>query len=152
MPPPPTSVPSEDVLWEGHPSSAVNFWLNVSCLLILPIPWALWRWIELRNHRIRITSERIRVTSGVFSRRNDELELYRVRDTTFEQPFLLRLFGKGNLILNTGDASTPVVTLPGLPADTAIRDALRHAIETCRDRKRARVAELGGMVDTDGPM
>ncbi|MBL9126224.1 MAG: PH domain-containing protein [Verrucomicrobiales bacterium] len=139
----------ESVIWQGNPSNALNFWLNLSCLLLLPIPWALWRWIELRNHDITISSERVRLTTGIFDKRTEELELYRVRDTTFLQPFILRLFGKGNLTLTTTDASSPSLTLLGIPADPKLRDDLRRAIEACRDRKRARVAELGGVIDTD---
>jgi len=143
------NAPDETVLWEGHPSHALNFWLNLSCLLVVPIPWAIWRWIELRNERIVISTQRIRLTTGIFSKRSDELELYRVRDTTFVQPFLLRLFNKGNITLTTSDATTPSLTLRALPADLALRDNLRRAIETCRDRKRARVSELGGVLDTE---
>lgn len=143
------NAPDETVLWEGHPSHALNFWLNLSCLLVVPIPWAIWRWIELRNENIVITSQRIRLTTGIFSKRSDELELYRVRDTAFVQPFLLRLFNKGNITLTTSDATSPSLTLRALPADLELRDNLRKAIESCRDRKRARVSELGGVLDTE---
>ena len=139
----------ETILWEGHPSHALNFWLNLSCLLVVPIPWAVWRWIELVNHRIVVSSERVRLTTGILNKRTDELELYRVRDTSFLQPFLLRLFSKGNLTLTTSDASSPSLTLLGIPGDPELRDNLRRAIEACRDRKRARVAELGGTFDSD---
>ena len=142
---------SERTLWEGCPSAALDFWLNLGCLLVLPIPWALVRWIQRRNHRITVTTERIRVVTGVFGKRSDELELYRVRDTTFVAPFKLRIFNCGNLILNTSDTSTPVVTLEGIPADPDFRDGLRAAIERCRDRKRARVSEVGGVFDIDEP-
>ncbi len=138
----------ETILWTGHPSHAVNFWLNLSCLLVIPIPWALWRWIELRNEHISVTSERIQITKGIFNKRTDELELYRVRDSSFVQPFLLRLFDKGDLTLTTSDASSPSLILRAVPADPTLRDALRRAIEACRDLKRARVTELGS-VDAD---
>jgi len=140
---------TEQIIWKGTPAAAVDFWVNVSCILILPIPWALWRWIQRRNHVMEVTNERIRVTTGILSKRTDELELYRVRDHTFLQPFLLRLFNCGNVVLNTSDTSTPVITLPGVPADEEFRNSLRKAIEACRDRKRARVAELGGLLDVE---
>ncbi len=98
------NTPTETILWEGHPSHALNFWLNLGCILIIPIPVALWRWIELRNERITISTERIRITTGIFTKKTEELELYRVRDTSFLQPFLLRLFDKGILTLTTSDA------------------------------------------------
>jgi hypothetical protein len=140
---------TEQTLWKGSPSAALDFWLNLSCLLVLPIPWALWRWLHRRSQRIEITSERVRVTQGIMSKRTDELELYRVRDITFLQPFILGLFGRGNLQLNTDDVTTPVVVLPCIPSDQTLRDQVRKAVESCRDRKRTRVSELGGNVDTD---
>lgn len=141
---------TEKTIWKGCPSAAVDFWLYLSCLLILPIPFALWRWIQRRSHVVEITSQRIRITQGILSKRVDELELYRVRDLTFVQPFALRIFGCGNLILNTADLTTPVVTLMAVPGDQGLRDALRQAIEACRDRKRARVTEIEGPIDSGG--
>lgn len=137
------STPEEKTIWEGTPAAAVDFWLNLSCLLILPIPWALVRWVQRRNHRIEITTERLRLRTGIFTRRNEELELYRVRDLTFEEPMVLRLFGAGTLILTTSDSTTPTLVLQGIPSDPALRDRLRAAVEQCRDRKRSRVTEWG---------
>jgi uncharacterized membrane protein YdbT with pleckstrin-like domain len=132
----------EETIWKGTPSAAVDFWLNLSCLLILPIPWALGRWILRRNELIEITNQRLRITRGIFSKRTDELELYRVQDITFLQPFVLRLFNMGTLLLTTGDVSSPELRLEGIPADSNLRDRLRDAVEACRDRKRARVTEI----------
>jgi uncharacterized membrane protein YdbT with pleckstrin-like domain len=139
----------EQTLWKGSPSAAQDFWLNLSCLLVLPIPWALWRWWHRSSHRIEITTERVRVTQGILTKRTDELELYRVRDMTFLQPFILGLCGRGDLRLDTDDVTTPVVVLPCIPADRSLRDELRKAVESCRDRKRTRVAEFGGTADHD---
>ena len=144
------STSQEEVIWRGSPSAAVDFWWYVSCLLILPIPWVLWRWISRRSEVTEITTQRIRVTRGLLSKRVEELELYRVRDHTFVQPFALRIFGCGDLVLNTADFTTPTVTLSAIPADQSLRDALRNAIEECRDRKRARVSEIEGPISGAG--
>ena len=135
---------TEETIWKGSPTAAVDFWLNVSCLLLLPIPWAIARWIQRRSEVIDITTQRLRITRGIVTKRTDELELYRVRDIAFIEPFTLRLFGKGILVLMTGDISTPEIRLEGIPTDAAIRDRFRTAVEECRDRKRARVAEIEG--------
>ena len=142
---------TENLIWKGCPAAASDFWINLSCLLVLPIPYALWRWWQRSCHVIEITTERIRVTQGMLSKRVDELELYRVRDHTFIQPFALRIFGCGNLVLNTADLTTPVVTLSAIPSDPRLRDELRRAIEECRDRKRARVSEIEGSLDGGAP-
>lgn len=145
------SESTEKLIWKGCPAAASDFWIYLSCLLVLPIPYALWRWWQRRCHVIEITTERIRVTQGMLSKRVDEVELYRVRDHTFIQPFALRIFGCGNLVLNTADLTTPEVTLSAIPAAPELRDSLRRAIEDCRDRKRARVTEIEGGLDDHSP-
>lgn len=138
--------PAEDIIWRGASSHVRNFWLCLVCWLfawlVVPFFIWLWRWLELRCRIFEITTERLRITQGVFTKRSDELELYRVRDLTFVQTFLYRLFGKGDLVLTTTDATTPTVVLECVPADEDLRNRLRGAIEQCRDRKRARVAEF----------
>lgn len=115
---------------------------TIGALLVVPAGVWLWRRLERRSRVYEITTERVRLTQGILSRRTDELELYRVRDFTFSQSFLYRLFNKGDLKLTTSDATTPSLVLECLPADESLRNRLRQAVETCRDRKRARVAEM----------
>lgn len=149
------STPQEEVLWEGSSSHALNFWLHVACWLfcwlVVPIFISLWKILENRSRVYQLTSERLRITQGIFSKRTDQLELYRVKDQTFLQPFMLRMFGKGNLVLNTTDATTPTVTLEGIPATMELRDRLRAAVEACRDRKRARLTEISEAEGGEAP-
>ena len=81
----------EALIWKGSPSQWTNFGLFVSCILILPIPFAFWQYLKTKNRVFTITDERIIETTGVFSKSTDELELYRVKDLKWEQPFFLRL-------------------------------------------------------------
>ena len=96
----------------------------------------------LKARVYEVTTERIKVTDGIFSKKTDELELYRVKDTTLVEPFLLRMFSVGNILITTADASTPSLELEGLKGARELREQLRTNIEACRDRKRTRVTEL----------
>ena len=51
----------------------------------------------------------------MLSLRLDELELYRVKDSTLDAPFLVRLVGLGNVVLRTCDQSHPGLVLRALP-------------------------------------
>jgi uncharacterized membrane protein YdbT with pleckstrin-like domain len=132
------SQPPETTLWSGTSSQLKNFWPFVSCLLILPIPWAIWRWLETKNHVYRLTTERLVVETGVFGRHTETLELYRVRDLQVTQPFLLRMFGLQNIKLLTSDTSTPEQVIDHIPAELNLPDQFRKQIEIARDRKRVR--------------
>ena len=143
---PTATNPAEQVIWEGSSSQVRNLHIYLLCALfcwlIVPIIYAIVKWIQLRCRRYEITTQRVRIRQGVFSKRTDELELYRVKDSTVLEPFWQRLFGIGNIVITTNDATTPTVTLEALPNAAETREKLRAAIEECRDRKRVRVAEL----------
>jgi uncharacterized membrane protein YdbT with pleckstrin-like domain len=113
-------------------------------LLLLPIPLgiAAWKWLELKCRVYEVTTERIKVTRGIFTRRTDEMELYRVKDLTLIEPFFFRLCGLGSVIITTNDASTPTLTIHAVRRVKELRESLRQAVEVCRDKKRVRLAEL----------
>jgi uncharacterized membrane protein YdbT with pleckstrin-like domain len=136
----------ETTVWKGPSSQARFFGVYLLCLLfcwlIVPIFIALWKYLENRCRVYEITTERIRQTSGVFSKVSEQLELYRVEDIKVIQPFWFRLFGVGNITLTTNDASTPTVTLEAVPNIDTLRESLRKSVENCRDRKRVRLTEI----------
>ena len=140
------SPQNEQLLWQGKPSHWLNFWTYDFCLLfcwlILPIFIALWSAIKLKCIRYEVTSERLKVYSGVFNRNLDELELYRVRDYTLQQPFFLRLFGRANLHLVTSDTSSKNLALMGIAHGQEVREQLRSAVETRRVQRQVRTLDM----------
>ena len=135
----------EQGLWKGSPSQVVNLGTYLLCLLlcwlVVPIFYALWRWIDNHMTEYELTSQRLVLSSGVFNRRTEEIELYRVRDTSLDEPLLLRLFGAGNVVVFATDSSTPSFVLRAARGASAVRQKLRAAVEVARDQKRVRSLE-----------
>jgi uncharacterized membrane protein YdbT with pleckstrin-like domain len=135
----------EQSLWKGSPSQAVNFGTYLLCLLlcwlVVPIFYALWRWIDTRMTEYELTSQRLVLRSGVFNRKTEEIELYRVRDSSLDEPLLLRLFGAGNVVVYAIDSSAPTIVLRGVRAAADVRQKLRAAVEAVREQKRVRSIE-----------
>lgn len=165
-----TTESEETLIWRGTPSQWTNFGAYVLCLLIagavvaayvlvtpqerlilaglaLPLLWALARWIGTRCHRYEITSERIKITTGLLSRHTSELELYRVRDYGVVEPFWLRLVGCGNIVLATSDRSNPQFWLRAVPHAAQLKDQIRTHTERMRKLRGVRDLE----VDTPPP-
>jgi uncharacterized membrane protein YdbT with pleckstrin-like domain len=134
---------SEREVWRGTPSQWQNLGWWIACVLILPIPLALWRWLVVRNTRYVLTDQRLKSTHGVLNRVTDDLELYRIKDTRFEQSFWQRLVGIGDIELSTSDATTPLVRIANLKDADRVRDTLRGLVEKRRDAKRVRELDLG---------
>jgi len=135
----------EQGLWKGSPSQVVNLGTYLLCLLlcwlVVPIFYALWRWVDTRMTEYELTSQRLVLRSGVFNRRTEEIELYRVRDTSLDEPLLLRLFGAGNVVVFATDSSTPSFVLRAVRGASEVRQKLRAAVEVARDQKRVRSLE-----------
>jgi uncharacterized membrane protein YdbT with pleckstrin-like domain len=103
----------------------------------------------VRCLRYEITSERIRVSSGILSKRTTALELYRVKDYTLEAPFLYRLFRLGHIRLQTSDRSNPEMLLRAIPGARKLMDVIRLNVEKRRDLKRVREVDFDEANDAD---
>jgi uncharacterized membrane protein YdbT with pleckstrin-like domain len=133
----------EQSVWSGTPSQWQNLWAWVSCILIVTIPWALWRALVTKNTRYDLTDQRLKTTVGVFNRVTDDLELYRVKDTHFQQTFWQRMAGIGDIVLSTSDTSTPIVVMADIRGAEAVRETVRGLVEKRRDAKRVRELDVG---------
>lgn len=132
----------ETPVWSGTPSQWSNLPWFLACVLIIPIPVALWKYIQTRMTHIRITTQRLQIETGVFSRQLEEVELYRVKDTTLEQTLLQRLVGLGTVRLMTSDESSPVVLLKHLPQSREVREIVRTQVEAARRARGVRELDV----------
>jgi uncharacterized membrane protein YdbT with pleckstrin-like domain len=136
---------SESVIWRGTPSQWTNFWAFFFGILffwlIVPLGILIYKWLQTKTTVYEVTSQRIKFESGILNKTVEEIELYRVKDTSLEQPFLLRMVGLGNILIRTMDESTPDVMLRAVPGAAALRENLRLAIEAVRERKSVRTFE-----------
>lgn len=132
----------EEVVWRGKPSQAINFWPYIVgglfSFLIIPLVFILWRWLVVKNINYELTTERFKVKQGVFNLKSDEIELYRVKDYRLEQPFVLRLFSLGNVILTTSDQSHPHLVIRAVSNSEELCDKFRNQVEASRKLKHVR--------------
>jgi len=156
--------PTETTLWKGHTSQWVHFWYYFFCILLagaaiggipftlgmsaigLIVPLVMWiiRWWITKCTAYELTTQRLKISSGILNRKLDELELFRVKDYAMDQPLFLRLLGLGNLTMVTSDASTPTIAIKAIAQVEAVREMLRTAVQVERDRKRVRELDVDG--------
>ena len=136
----------EQTVWRGTSSQWKNLGVfilcGLLCWLIVPIFIALARYLQTKCKVYELTTERLKITEGVFSKVTDTLELYRVKDLETRQPFLYRLVGLENFQINTSDLSTPFVFIEAIPATVGLGDKLRNQVEIIRQQKRVREIDI----------
>ena len=111
-------------------------------LLILPIFMVIARYLKTKTKIYELTTERLKITEGVFSRVTDTLELYRVKDMETRQPFSYRLGGLENVQINTSDASSPLIVIEAVPSRIGFGDKLRNQVEAIRMQKGVREIDV----------
>jgi len=89
-----------------------------------------------------VTTQRVRIVSGIFSKDIQEIELFRVKDTAANQSFFLRLFGLGTITILSGDERHPRVVLSGIPRPVELREKLRQEVMTLRQRFGVREVDV----------
>ena len=80
----------------------------------------------------------------------DEIELYRVKDTTIQRPFILRLFTLSDIALNTSDRSHQNFTMRAIHDGLTVREHIREHVEIIRDQKRVREVDFDSSGEGDG--
>ena len=141
-----SAVVVEETVWRGTSSQWKNFGVYalcaLTCWLIVPIFIALARYLQTKCKIYELTTERLKITQGVFSKVTSTLELYRVKDIEMPQPFLARLVGVENVQMNTSDASSPFVFIDAVPSSIGLADKLRNQVEIIRQHKRVREIDI----------
>jgi len=104
-------VEDETILWEGRP------FLSLS-------------------ERYIITSERVRVISGLLGKERVDIELVRIQDFDQTQTVRERLLNLGDLTIHSHDRSHPVVVLNNIADPQSVHEILRRAVLDARQRHR----------------
>ncbi|MEO7101025.1 MAG: PH domain-containing protein [Luteolibacter sp.] len=147
----------ENTFWKGSPSQWLNIWPFTGALLLaiglifgglffppafiallIPLAYAVWKYLSVRTRVFELTSERLRVTSGVINQKIEEIELYRVKDTQMIRSWWMRLTGLASIVLETSDRGLPNLTIPAVRGGLELREQLRKQVELVRDQKRVR--------------
>ncbi|RBW47290.1 PH domain-containing protein [Psychromonas sp. B3M02] len=133
---------SEEKVWADSPSQIINLgsfiFLFLFFWLVIPLFIIVWKYLSIKCTRYELTNERLKVKSGILNKKIDELELYRVKDYRLEKPFFLRLFSKGNIILDTSDKTHPTLILRAISNSEELCDILRTNVEYSRKKTGVR--------------
>lgn len=81
-----------------------------------------------------ITSERLRITTGLLSRHVENFELIRIQDIDFKQNMSERMLGIGDVNIRGQDPSNPEIVLRNIPKPEEVYETLRRAWLEARKR------------------
>jgi membrane protein YdbS with pleckstrin-like domain len=98
-------------------------------------------WIAVRAASYTLTNERLLCRTGIISREILELELYRVKDVSFEQGVIGRMLDYGNVSVVASDPDSPDIRLDRVRDPQGIKETIRAAYRASRRREGVHVGE-----------
>ena len=119
QPPPPRR---EELVWRGRPSRMTAFKKSIS-------------------ERYEVSNQRLMVEYGILNKRTEEIELYRVQDLSVERSVFDRMFGVGNIVIHSGDATGGTLVLYDIADTDSVKDKIRAESRIERQRHRVGVFE-----------
>jgi uncharacterized membrane protein YdbT with pleckstrin-like domain len=126
----------ETTLFAGHPAVIYSAPQWIAVVLTLGLAWVYY-WLKAIGTRYEITSQRVRIERGIFSKIKDSIEVFRIDHFDVHKPLGMRLLGHCLLHLRSSDTSYATVILYGIPDLEQLADTLREC--SLRERTRRRL-------------
>ena len=114
---------------------AARYYPMLAWVSVVTMLFAWYRYLYIRRTVYEITPEVIRFSRGLFFRRTDMVEMYRLKDYVLMRPFIFQVFRLMDLMLKTTDPENPVVWLRGIPL-SGIVDIIREHVQETRQNNR----------------
>lgn len=92
--------------------------------------------------RYAISEDRLFLSVGFWSIRDEETLLYRIRDISSSRTLWQRLFGVGTVTVTSSDKTTPTILLKNIKNPMEVKELLHTQVEEMKLRRRVRVGEI----------
>ena len=94
--------------------------------------------------RYALSEDRLFLSVGFFSIRDDEILLYRVRDIATKRNIWQRLFGVGTVTVMSSDKTMPSLVMKNIKDPVFVKELLHSQVEEAKLKRRVRVGEIMG--------
>ena len=122
-------------LFSGHPATIYTAWQWLAVVATLGIAY-LYYWVVSFSTRYEITSQRVRIERGIFSKRKESVELFRIDHFDVIKPLGMRLAGHCVLHLRSSDTGFSSVRIYGIDSLEKLGDQLRECSLQERTRRK----------------
>ncbi len=99
--------------------------------------------------RYALSEDRLFMSVGFISIRDEEVLLYRIRDINTRRSLWQRLFGVGTVTVVSSDKTMPSLVLKNIKRPLEVKELLHSQVEEIKIRRRVRVGEIMGSDDHD---
>ena len=106
--------------------------------------------LPLSFTRYCLSEDRLFISEGFLSIKDDEVLLYRVRDLDTKRTLWQRLFGVGTVTVLSSDKTMPSMVLKNVKDPVFVKELIHKQVEETKIKRRVRFGEImGNDLDND---
>jgi hypothetical protein len=99
--------------------------------------------------RYGLSEDRLFLSIGLLSVRDEEILLYRVRDISTRRSLWQRLFGVGNITVLSSDKTMPTLLMKNVKDPLMVKELIHDHVEAAKMKNRIRISEVNGDLNMD---
>lgn len=96
-----------------------------------------------------LSEDRLFLSVGLLSVRDEEVLLYRVRDISTRRSLWQRMFGVGSVTVLSSDKTMPTLVLKNVKNPMMVKELVHDHVEAAKLRNRVRISEVSAEIDVD---
>lgn len=104
--------------------------------------------VPLSFTRYALTDDRLFLSVGFFSVKDEEILLYRIRDISTKRTLWQKLLGVGTVTVVSSDKTMPTLEIKNIKDPIFFKELLHKQVEEMKIQRRVRLGEI--MTDDDG--
>ena len=106
--------------------------------------------LPLSFTRYSLSDDRLFLSQGFLTIKDDEILLYRVRDIDTSRSLWQRLFGVGTVVVVSSDKTMPNLVLKNIKDPLFVKELIHRQVEETKIKRRVRLGEIMTDTDNDG--
>lgn len=99
--------------------------------------------------RYGLSEDRLFLSVGLISVRDEEVLLYRVRDISTKRTLWQRMFGVGSVTVLSSDKTMPTLLLKNVKKPLMVKELIHDHVEAAKLSRRVRISEVSADLDVD---
>lgn len=101
--------------------------------------------LPLSFTRYAVSGDRLFLSVGLLSIKDEEVILYRIRDLSVSRSLWQRIFGVGSITVTSSDKSQPSLLLKNVKNPMAVKELIHNQVEEMKIRRKVRIGEFSNM-------
>ena len=94
--------------------------------------------------RYALSDDRLFLSIGFISVKDDDILLYRIRDISVKRTLWQRIFGVGTITIQSSDKTHPTLELKNIKNPMHVKEQLHDLVEEMKMKRRMRFGEIMG--------